>query len=58
VDSAVIWDHAAMAETAFHHFEGLLGPSVDREFSLDLDFLGLGTKDLSNLKREISDAEI
>jgi hypothetical protein len=44
VDDAVILDHAAMTEATFHHFQGLLGTSLDREFTLDLDFLGLGAK--------------
>jgi hypothetical protein len=48
VDGAVISDHAAMAEAAFHHFEGLLGTSLDQDYSLDLDFLGVSTEDLSD----------
>jgi hypothetical protein len=52
VDGVVITDHAAMAEAAFHHFEGLLGTSVGWDFSLDLDFLGIGTNDLSDLDKE------
>jgi hypothetical protein len=40
VDGAVVSDHAAMAEASFTHFENLLGTSVDRQHSLDLDFLG------------------
>jgi hypothetical protein len=47
-----------MAEAAFHHFEGLLGTSVGRDFSLDLDFLGVDREDLSGLDREFSEEEI
>ncbi|XP_071679058.1 uncharacterized protein [Lolium perenne] len=36
-DNAVVSDHAAMAEATFAHFEGLLGTSVARAHSLDLD---------------------
>jgi hypothetical protein len=51
VDSAVVLDHAAMAEASFSHLKALHAPRylMDREFSLDLDFLGFGTEDLSNL---------
>jgi hypothetical protein len=53
VDHGVISDHAAMVVAAFHHFEGLLGTSVDQELSLDLEFLGLGAENLLDLKRGI-----
>jgi hypothetical protein len=52
VDGTVISDHAAIAEAAFQHFEGLLGTSVGRDFSLNLDFLGIGVEDLSYLDKE------
>jgi hypothetical protein len=58
VDGAVIMDHAAMAEAAFHHLEGLLGTSVGQDFSLDLYFLGVGTEDHSDLGKEFSEEEI
>jgi hypothetical protein len=32
------------------HFEGLLGTSVERLHSLDLDFLGIPSEDLSELE--------
>lgn len=38
VEGAVVSDHATMAEASFTHFEGLLGTTVDRQYSLDLDF--------------------
>jgi hypothetical protein len=41
-----------MAEASFSHLKALDAPRhlMDREFSLDLDFLGFGTEDLSNLE--------
>jgi hypothetical protein len=50
VGGAVISDHAAMAEAAFTHFEGMLGTLVDRQHSLDLDFLNTHSEDLSELE--------
>jgi hypothetical protein len=50
VDGVAIFDHAAMAEASFNHFQGLLGTALDREFSLDLDFLGTHLEDLSELE--------
>jgi hypothetical protein len=47
VEGAVVSDHATMAEASFTHFEGLLGTTVDRQYSLDLDFLGTHSEDLS-----------
>jgi hypothetical protein len=58
VDGAVIMDHAAMAEATFHHLEGLLGTSVGQDFSLDLDYLAVGTEDHSDLHKEFSEEEI
>jgi hypothetical protein len=55
VDGAMISDHAAMVEVAFDHFEGLLGTSVGRDFSLDLDFLGVGMEDLLDMDKEFSE---
>ena len=58
VDGAVISDHAAMAEATFTHFEGLLGTSVDRVHSLDLDFLSTHSEDLSELEAAFTEDEI
>jgi hypothetical protein len=51
-------DHAAMAEAAFHHLEGFLCTSVGQDFSLDLDFLGVGMEYHSDLDKEFSEEEI
>jgi hypothetical protein len=60
VDSAVVSDHAAMAEASFSHLKALDAPRhlMDREFSLDLDFLGFGTEDLSNLELAFFEEEV
>lgn len=58
VDGATISDHAAMAKATFTHFEGLLGTSVDRMHSLDLDFLGTHSEDLSELEAALTEEEI
>jgi hypothetical protein len=58
VDGAVVSDHAAMAEATFTHFEGLLGTSEHRLHSLDLDFLGTYSKELSELEAAFSEEEI
>jgi hypothetical protein len=58
VDGAGISDHAAMAEATFTHFEGLLGTSVDRVHSLDLDFLSTHSEDLSELEAAFTEDEI
>jgi exonuclease III len=49
VDNAMVVDHAAMAEATYDHFQGLLGTEVTRQHSLDLDFLGPDSEDLSDL---------
>jgi hypothetical protein len=58
VDGAVISDHAAMAEASFTHFEGPLGTSVDRQYSLDLDFLGTQSEELSDLEAAFTEDEV
>jgi hypothetical protein len=58
VGGAVISDHATMAEAAFTHFEGLLGTSVERQHSLDLDFLDTHSEDLSELEAGFTEDEI
>ena len=40
------------------HFVGLLGTSVDRQFSIDLDFLETHSKDLSDLEAHFSEEEV
>jgi hypothetical protein len=47
-----------MAEASFTHFEGLLGTTVDRQYSLDLDFLGTHSEDLSELEVAFTEGEI
>jgi hypothetical protein len=44
-----------MAKASFSHFEVLLGTSVDREFSLNLDFLGFGAEELLDLELAFSE---
>ncbi|KAK1580093.1 hypothetical protein QYE76_072040 [Lolium multiflorum] len=58
VGGAVISDQAAMAEAAFTHFEGLLGTSVERQHSLDLDFLDIHSEDLAELEAVFTEDEI
>jgi hypothetical protein len=58
VEGAVVSDHATMAEASFTHFEGLLGTTVDRQYSLDLDFLGTHSEDLSKLEVAFGEGEI
>jgi hypothetical protein len=58
VGDAVVSDHAAMAEATFAHFEGLLGTSVARAHSLDLDFLGTTPEDLSELEVAFTEEEV
>jgi hypothetical protein len=58
VDGAVISDHAAMVEAAFDHFEGLLGMTVERQYSLDLGFLDTHMVDLSGLEAPFTEDEI
>jgi hypothetical protein len=47
-----------MSEVTFTHFEGLLGTSVDRVHSLDLDFLNTHLEDLSELEAAFTKDEI
>jgi hypothetical protein len=58
VNGAVVVDHAAMAEATYDHFQALLGTAADREFSLDLDFLGRHAEDLSDLDAPFSEEEV
>jgi hypothetical protein len=51
-------DHAAMAEATFEHFQSLLGISVNRLHSLDLDFLGTPSEDLSELEVPFTEDEV
>ncbi|KAK1691930.1 hypothetical protein QYE76_008627 [Lolium multiflorum] len=47
-----------MAEASFTHFEGLLGTPVDRQYLLDLDFLGTHSEDQSELEAAFTKDEI
>ena len=58
VPGMVVYDYTAMAEVAFNHFEELLGISVDREFSLDPDFLDSHLEDLSDLDAPFTKVEV
>jgi hypothetical protein len=58
VNDAVVSDHAAMAEATFAHFEGLLDTSVEQTHSLDLDFLGTASEDLSELEVAFTEEEV
>ena len=50
--------NAAMAEKTFSQFESLLRIVVVRDFSLELDFLGLHSEDLSRLEEPFTTEEI
>jgi menaquinone-dependent protoporphyrinogen IX oxidase len=58
VGGTIISDHAAMAEAAFTHFEGMLGSSVDRHHSMYLDFLNTHSEDLSEMEAVFTEDEI
>jgi len=58
VDVAVVVDHAAMAEATYNHFQALLGTTIDREFSLDLDFLVTHAEDLPELDTPFTEDEV
>jgi hypothetical protein len=58
VDNAIVSDHAAMAGATFAHFDGLLGTSVARTHSLDLDFLDVTPEDLSELEEAFTEEEV
>jgi hypothetical protein len=47
-----------MDEATFAHFEGLLGTEVGRTHSLDLDFLGTATEDISDLEAAFTEDEV
>ena len=47
-----------MAAAAFSHFMQLLGSADERDFTLDLDMLGVPTFDLSDLDAPFSKDEI
>jgi len=47
-----------MAEATFNHFQALLGTAADREFSLDLDFLGTHAEELSELDAPFTEEEV
>uniref|UniRef100_A0ACD6AT65 Uncharacterized protein n=2 Tax=Avena sativa TaxID=4498 RepID=A0ACD6AT65_AVESA len=47
-----------MAGASFNRFQDLMGTSIDCEFSLDLEFLGLHTEDLSELEAPVSEEEV
>jgi hypothetical protein len=49
VDGRRVTDHVDKAEVVDSFFEDLLGTSVDRPFSLDLDYLGIPSIDLSGI---------
>jgi hypothetical protein len=46
-----------MAEATFNHFQAMLG-TADREFSLNLDFLGTHAEDLLDLDAHFSEEEV
>jgi hypothetical protein len=58
VSGAVVVEHTAMAEATFDHFQAVLSTTTDREFSLDLDFLGTQVEDLLDLEAPFSDEEV
>jgi hypothetical protein len=47
-----------MAEATFDHFQAMLGMAADREFSLDLDFIGTHAEDLLDLDAPFSEEEV
>jgi hypothetical protein len=52
VDNRRVTDNADKAEAVDSFFEGLLGTSADRPFSLDLDYLGIPSIDLRQIDGE------
>jgi hypothetical protein len=55
VDGTVIVEHATMAKSTFHDFQAFLVSAVDRDYSLDLDFLGTHADDLLDLDAPFSE---
>jgi hypothetical protein len=58
VDNRRVTDHVDKAEAVDSFFGELLGSSVDRPFSLDLDFLGIPSLDLWQIDGEFSVEEV
>ena len=58
VDDVLVSEHKAKARVVDDFFENLLGSSPERGFSVDLDFLGLPTHDLSSLEEEFTEEEV
>ena len=58
VDGVRQTDHEVKAEAVDSFFDSLLGTEVDREVSLDLDFLRLPTVDLTHLEVAFSEEEV
>jgi hypothetical protein len=54
----LVTNHADKAEAVDSFFEGLLGTSADRPFSLDLDYLGIPLIDLRKIDGEFSVDEV
>jgi hypothetical protein len=50
-------EHVDMEEVTFDHFQAMLGTATNREFLLDLDFLGTH-KDLLDLDMPFSEEEV
>ncbi|KAM0829121.1 hypothetical protein ACQ4PT_067074 [Festuca glaucescens] len=57
VDGSLVADQEGKAKAADAFYEQLLGPSPDRGFSLDLDYLGMQSHDLVELDAPFSEEE-
>jgi hypothetical protein len=58
VDGQRVTDHVDKAEAMDSFFEDLLGTSADRPFSLDLDYLGIPSINLSEIDGEFTMEEV
>ncbi|KAM0924223.1 hypothetical protein ACQ4PT_005019 [Festuca glaucescens] len=58
VDGVLVADQDDKARVVDDFFEQLLGSAPERGFSLDLDFLGVRTHDLSDLEAPFSEEEV
>jgi hypothetical protein len=58
VDGRRVSDHVDKAEAVDSFFEDLLGTLADRPFSLDLDYLGIPSIDLSGIDGEFTMDEV
>lgn len=58
MDRYLSTDHEVMAKAVASFFSKLLGETSDREFTLDLEELGVTRKDLNHLESDFSEEEV